>query len=310
MMRQARASGLKRRHPTPASRPSQRPSPAQGNATHPAIAPPLSLPPTSLKFVSPISTFVAPHSPLLSPPPDFTPPSSHKHMRRSASPHFLLDDRFSFHTLLSLRDPSPVTSASASPLPPSFVSDHGVTVSSEDDNAVPIVPIPAEANVSEVPQASATSPPSHPPSTTSNPHTWTLAEIIERGLHQHWGEQEYKLHRPSGFTGLQDQSWARLDAAIRRRRHDHETETWELSFTRVCHNLRRSHDQKVAESSGDNNSENGGDTDSTTRGAALSSLVHHELNRMKREHKALMDQFEEDCRTLVMKITARSEIEQ
>jgi hypothetical protein len=98
-----------------------------------------------------------------------------------------------------------------------------------------------------------------------------------------------------------------VDAAIRRRRHDHESETWEVSFTRVRSNIRRSHNQMVADSSGDDKSEDVGDTDAATQGAALTSLVHLEINRMKNEHRALMNQFEEQCRALVVKITAQAE---
>jgi hypothetical protein len=300
-MRQARSSGLKKR--LPSTRPPHL-SPVKAHVTHSTIAPQLSLPPTP--FISSMSTFVAQRSPLLNPPSDLTPPSSNKRMRRNASPHFLLDDAFSSsHVLLSIRadqPPSPVACTSASPPPPFVVTDD-VPVSSEPDKAVHIHHVLADTDVVP-PQLPTTShsPPSHPPSST-DPSVWTLAEIMERGWSQQWSEQDYKVNRPSGFTGLKSQSWARLDAAIRRRRHNHESETWELSFIRVCRNIRRIQDQKVGESSGDEESEQCADTDATQRGAAISSLVQQEIDRMEGEHRLLMSRFKEEYAALISKMT-------
>jgi hypothetical protein len=227
-------------------------------------------------------------------------------MRRSnASPVGFLDDSFSSsHTLLSLRATSPAVVTSATPPPSPLVSDDHASVPCAHDKAVHISSVPADELTVVHPESATTSAPLSDASTT-DPSVWTLAEIIDTGCSQHWSEDDYKLNRPSGFTGLK--SWAQLDSGIRRRRHNHKSETWEVSFARVCRNLQRSQDQVIAEGSGDDESESCGDIDTTTR-AAASSLIHHEIKRMRGEHKVLMNRFKEECRVLVLKITGELEL--
>jgi hypothetical protein len=201
-------------------------------------------------------------------------------MRRSnASPVGFLDDSFSSsHTLLSLRATSPAVVTSATPPPPPLVSDDHVSVPCAHDKAVHISSVPADELTVVHPESATTSAPLSDASTT-DPSVWTLAEIIDTGCSQHWSEDDYKLNRPSGFTGLK--SWAQLDSGIRRRRHNHKSETWEVSFAQVCRNLQRSQ---------------------------ASSLIHHEIKRMRGEHKVLMNRFKEECRVLVLKITGELEL--
>ena len=164
-----------------------------------------------------------------------------------------------------------MTDSSPSPPPlPIVTDDVTVTVSTAAtaarDDAVDVHQVLVGSNVNTA-HLSATCPPPHPPpstSSTSEPSVWTPADIIDRGTSQQWSEQQYNSHRPSGFTGLQEQGWARLDAAIGRRRHDRQSEAWELTFSRVGDNLRRSatHDDRRtagAESSVDETRKGGGE---------------------------------------------------
>lgn len=107
-----------------------------------------------------------------------------------------------------------------------------------------------------------------------------------------WGEVEYKAHRPLSFTGLSNRSWTRLDAAIRRRRHGHSAEKWEVSFAHVCNNLRHPRQQPKEESSGDERSEHMGEgVEDVNTTEALSALVESEISRMQQQHTKQMRQF-------------------
>ena len=162
-----RASGLKRvnrpLHPLPIKPlPNHDATPRSTTVTSP-----LTLPPTP--FVSSIQRFTTPRSPSPTPPYDLSPPSSsHKRMRRSASPPPAFDNTDAFascHTLLTL---------SASPTRPPIT---------ESDS---IESLPPPSTDSEPPPSSSYPPISGDPTACE----WTIAQIIEKGAA--WSEHEYK----------------------------------------------------------------------------------------------------------------------
>jgi hypothetical protein len=111
----------------------------------------------------------------------------------------------------SSRTPSPVL-----PMPPP-----AVTVAAHPPSPAPIslsiaVPVPAPA-----------APLSDPPRPAS-PREWTLAEVIERCTTY----EEYLLHSPVGDARLRD-SWAVLDAAVRKRHYKQQREPLPVAYTHV-----------------------------------------------------------------------------
>jgi hypothetical protein len=49
-------------------------------------------------------------------------------------------------------------------------------------------------------------------------------------------EQEYELTRPMGFKRLK-KTWGRFDAALRKRKHRHQDESWADVMKQVCDNI-------------------------------------------------------------------------
>jgi hypothetical protein len=139
---------------------------------------------------------------------------------------------------------------------------------------------------------------------------WTLAEILDEGAT--WSEAEYKKHRPKSFSGVDHRgTWARLDAAIRRRRLGHElTEKWEVSYVRVCNNLRHAQQQSTEDSSGDEKSEHGGERVDVNTTETMSAVMEAEISRMQRQHKRQMRQFRREWEAVMSRMRNQLEIQQ
>ena len=312
MMKQGvRVSGLKRHnrplHPSPA-----KPHPDVTRAA--AVDSPLTLPPTT--YVASLSTFITPQSPSPTPPFDLTPPSGHKRIRRSVSPKLVFDSGegfFSSHMLLTMR-----ADRGASPAfgPPPIID-----LVTRTDNITALCPPSTHSRPHLFspplsPPPSLPSPP--PPASSSSPLTsnsettacsWTLVDILDRCAA--WSEVEYKAHRPLSFTGLSNRSWARLDAAIRRRRHGHSSEKWEVSFTHVCDNLRHPRQQPKEQSSVDERSEpRGEEVEDVNNTEALSALVESEISRMQQQHTKQMRQFASEWDALMSRMKNQLELKQ
>ena len=155
-------------------------------------------------------------SPPRTPPPLLataatTPSSSHIPPWQLESPH-------TSHSLLDLARASPPPDPSM-PLLTAFLA--GDTVPTYSVDALIASPL-------QVPQV--LSPEPSPPS----PRYWTLAEVIDRCTT--W--EEYQQHRPTGFSALQE-SWAVVDAAMRKRHHKQLKESWSVVFKRVRSNIKR-----------------------------------------------------------------------
>ena len=67
---------------------------------------------------------------------------------------------------------------------------------------------------------------------SSSPRHWTLAEVVKRCTT--W--EEYQQHRPTGFSALRE-SWAVVDAAMRKRHYKQPKESWSVVFKRVRSNI-------------------------------------------------------------------------
>ena len=126
-----------------------------------------------------------------------------------------------------------------------------------------------------------------------------------------WSEVEYRAHRPLSFTGLSNRSWARLDAAIRRRRHGHSAEKWEVSFAHVCGNLRHTRQRPTEQCSSDETSEQRDEgVANVSSTEAMSALVESEINRMQRQHTKQMRQFTREWDAIMSRMRDQLEIEQ
>lgn len=124
-----------------------------------------------------------------------------------------------WRSLLLLSTPSPPPDASTLPLPPPLAVH-------------PSPPSPVNPSVAPRISAQAAATPVHAPGPHPRPPCqWTLAEVIERCTT--W--EEYLQHRPIGFSALSE-SWAVLDAAMRKRHYKQPREPWPVVFTRVRSN--------------------------------------------------------------------------
>ena len=312
MMQQGvRVSGLKRLsrslHPSPV-----KPHPDVTHAA--AVNSPLTLPPAT--YVASLSTFITPQSPSPTPSFDFTPPSRHKRMRRSVSPMLVLDSGEGFsspHVLLTMRADRRASPAFDPPPIIDIVTDAGTiaALAQPSTHSHSHLPSPPQS-----PPPSPPAPPPLPPSsspTTSDPGpaacSWTLADILNKGAA--WSEAEYKAHRPLSFTGLSNRSWARLDAAIRRRRHGHSAEKWEVSFAHVCGNLRHTRQQPTEECSGDERNEQKGEgVVNVSSTEAMSALVERAIDHMQRQHTKQMRQFTGEWDAVMSRMRDQLKIEQ
>ena len=124
----------------------------------------------------------------------------------------------SSHSLLDLARASPPPDPSVPLL--TSLTDDTAPFYTVDAFVPPLLPAP------QVP-----SPVSSPPS----PRHWTLSEVIKQCTT--W--EEYQRRRPTGFSAMRE-SWAVVDAAMRKRHHKQPKEPWSVVFTRVHSNMKRS----------------------------------------------------------------------